>query len=222
MPVNLRKVGAVYNPQSVVFSVLSGEFGNYWNQTETYEALKIYIDLNYDGLKDQIIRMIQGETVGIDIGSFNNDLTSFASRDDVITLLIHLGYLGYDSKYQEAFIPNNEILNEFVSAVRNSDWGEVTKALELSRDTLQAIWNKNEKFVERAIEQSHLETSYFQYNDENALSYTISLALYAARNYYTVVKVMPTGKGRADIVFLPRKQFLDKPALLVELKWNQL
>ena len=166
--------------------------------------------------------MIQGETVGIDIGSFNNDLTSFASRDDVITLLIHLGYLGYDSKYQEAFIPNNEILNEFVSAVRNSDWGEVTKALELSRDTLQAIWNKNEKFVERAIEQSHLETSYFQYNDENALSYTISLALYAARNYYTVVKEMPTGKGRADIVFLPRKQFLDKPALLVELKWNQL
>ncbi|MGF0018557.1 hypothetical protein [Sporofaciens sp. SGI.106] len=222
MPVNLRNVGAVYNPQSVVFSVLSGEFGNYWNQTETYEALKIYIDLNYDGLKDQIIRMIQGETVGIDIGSFNNDLTSFASRDDVITLLIHLGYLGYDSKYQEAFIPNNEILNEFVSAVRNSDWGEVTKALELSRDTLQAIWNKNEKFVERAIEQSHLETSYFQYNDENALSYTISLALYAARNYYTVVKEMPTGKGRADIVFLPRKQFLDKPALLVELKWNQL
>ena len=96
MPVNLRNVGAVYNPQSVVFSVLSGEFGNYWNQTETYEALKIYIDLNYDGLKDQIIRMIQGETVGIDIGSFNNDLTSFASRDDVITLLIHLGYLGYD------------------------------------------------------------------------------------------------------------------------------
>lgn len=222
MPVNLRNVGAVYNPQSVVFSVLSGEFGNYWNQTETYEAPKIYIDLNYDGLKDQIIRMIQGETVGIDIGSFNNDLTSFASRDDVITLLIHLGYLGYDSKYQEAFIPNNEILNEFVSAVRNSDWGEVTKALELSRDTLQAIWNKNEKFVERAIEQSHLETSYFQYNDENALSYTISLALYAARNYYTVVKEMPTGKGRADIVFLPRKQFLDKPALLVELKWNQL
>ena len=222
MPVNLRNVGAVYNPQSVVFSVLSGEFGNYWNQTETYEALKIYIDLNYDGLKDQIIRMIQGETVGIDIGSFNNDLTSFASRDDVITLLIHLGYLGYDSKYQEVFIPNNEILNEFVSAVRNSDWGEVTKALELSRDTLQAIWNKNEKFVERAIEQSHLETSYFQYNDENALSYTISLALYAARNYYTVVKEMPTGKGRADIVFLPRKQFLDKPALLVELKWNQL
>ena len=222
MPVNLRNVGAVYNPQSVVFSVLSGEFGNYWNQTETYEALKIYIDLNYDVLKDQIIRMIQGETVGIDIGSFNNDLTSFASRDDVITLLIHLGYLGYDSKYQEAFIPNNEILNEFVSAVRNSDWGEVTKALELSRDTLQAIWNKNEKFVERAIEQSHLETSYFQYNDENALSYTISLALYAARNYYTVVKEMPTGKGRADIVFLPRKQFLDKPALLVELKWNQL
>lgn len=100
---------AVYNPQSVVFSILSGAFNNYWNQTETYEALKIYIDLNYDGLKNQIIRMMQGDSVSIDIGSFNNDMTSFASRDDVLTLLIHLGYLGYDSQYQEAFIPNNEI-----------------------------------------------------------------------------------------------------------------
>ena len=218
----LRNVGAVYNPQSVVFSILSGAFNNYWNQTETYEALKIYIDLNYDGLKNQIIRMMQGDSVSIDIGSFNNDMTSFASRDDVLTLLIHLGYLGYDSQYQEAFIPNNEILNEFANAVRNSDWGEVTKALELSRETLQAIWNQNEEYVAWAIEQSHLETSYFQYNDENALSYTISLALYAAKNYYTVIRELPAGKGRADLVFIPRKQFPDKPALLVELKWNQV
>lgn len=217
----LRNVGAVYNPQSVVFSVLSGVFNNYWNQTETYEALKIYIDLNFDGLKDQILRMMQGDSVGIHIDSFSNDMTSFASRDDVLTLLVHLGYLGYDSKNQEAFIPNNEILNEFANAVRNSAWGEVTRALELSRDTLQAIWDRNEEFVEWAIGQSHLETSYFQYNDENALSYTISLALYAAKNYYTIIKELPTGKGRADIVFLPRKQFMDKPALLVELKWNK-
>lgn len=123
----LRNVGAVYNPQSVIFSILSGVINNYWNQTETYEALKIYIDLNFDGLKDQIIRMMQGDSVGINIDSFHNDMTSFASRDDVLTLLIHLGYLGYDSKRQEAFIPNHEIMNEFANAVRNSDWGEVTK-----------------------------------------------------------------------------------------------
>ena len=137
--------GTVYNPQSVVFSILSGAFNNYWNQTETYEALKIYIDLNYDGLKNQIIRMMQGDSVSIDIGSFNNDMTSFASRDDVLTLLIHLGYLGYDSQYQEAFIPNNEILNEFANAVRNSDWGEVTKALEEYQGNLLLVGISNDK-----------------------------------------------------------------------------
>ena len=52
------------------------------------------------------------------------------------------------------------------------------------------------------------------------MSYTISLALYAARNFYTVYRELPTGKGLADMVFLPRRQFPDKPALVVELKWN--
>lgn len=217
----LNEVGAVYNPQSVVFSMQSGKVSNYWSQTETYEALKLYIDLNFDGLKDDILAMMEGERIGINVGSFTNDMTTFVSKDDVMTLLVHLGYLGYDFDHQEVFIPNQEIENEFANAVRNSDWGAVTRALELSQNTLKAIWNKKEEQVAQAIEESHLETSHLTYNDENALSYTISLALYAAKNYYIVIRELPTGKGYADLVYLPKKYFTDKPAMIVELKWNQ-
>ena len=217
----LKGAGEVYNPKSVVSCMQFQEFGNYWNQTENYEALQMYIDMNLEGLRDDIIAMMQGEYVDINIGTFANDMTTFVTKDDVMTLLVHLGYLGYDSDAQKVFIPNQEILNEFGNAVRTSEWGEVSKALKLSKKILQAIWDGENEIVARGMEESHFETSQIQYNDENALSYTISLALYAARNYYTIIRELPTGKGFADLVYLPKKKHWDKPALLVELKWDK-
>ena len=189
---SFEEESSVYNPRSVVSCMKFGKISNYWNKTETFEALRMYIDMNFDGLKD-----------------------------DVLTLLIHLGYLGYDFNYKSVFIPNNEIREEYVNAVSVSQWGEVSKALKNSADTLNAILQKRTGQVVEGIEQAHFETSHLQYNDENALSYTISLALYAARNFYTVYRELPTGKGFADMVYLPKKKFPEKPALVIELKWDK-
>ena len=176
--------------------------------------------MNFDGLKDDVLRMMAGTAVPLNTGSFTNDMASFYSEEDVLTLLVHLGYLGYDFSHKCAFIPNNEIRGEFASAVSVSQWGEVSRALKNSADMLTAIWERKEEQVAAYMEQAHLETSHLQYHDENALSYTISLALYAARNFYTVYREFPSGNGFADMVYLPRKAFPDKPALVVELKWN--
>jgi len=216
-----EKEPSVYNPKSVVEAVLSGICDTYWNQTETFEALRVYIDMNFEGLKDDILSMMSGETVRINTGNFSNDMVTFHTKDDVLTLLIHLGYLGYDFDNQSVFIPNNEIRQEFFNAVSVSDWGEVSKALLHSSATLEAIWAGKSERVAKEMEQAHFETAHIQYNDENALSYTISLALYTARNFYTVVRELPTGKGFADMVYIPRKKFFDKPALVVELKWDK-
>lgn len=194
---------------------------NYWNQTETFEALQFYIDMNFDGLKDDVLSMIAGEKVPVNTGSFTNDMTTFRTEDDVLTLLIHLGYLGYDSNEKCVFIPNNEIRSEYVNAVSVSDWGEVSQALKNSADILNAIWQRRPEQVAEGIRQAHFETSHIQYNDENALSYTISLALYAARNFYTVHRELAGGKGFADMVYIPRKKYPEKPALVVELKWDK-
>ena len=216
-----EKASSIYSPRSVVAAMTSGICDSYWNQTETFEALRGYIDMNFDGLKDDVLSMMAGEMVPVNTGSFSNDMTTFHGEDDVLTLLIHLGYLGYDFSHKSVFIPNNEIRGEFVNAVSVSHWGEVSKALKNSADLLNAIWKKDEEKVAAYMEQAHFETSHLQYNDENALSYTVSLALYAARNFYQVYREFPSGSGFADIVYLPRKGFLDKPALIVELKWNK-
>lgn len=212
---------SVYSPRSVVSCMRFGKFGNYWNQTETFEALKMYIDMNFEGLRDDVLSMIAGESVPVNTGSFTNDMATFHTEDDVLTLLIHLGYLAYDYDNKTVKIPNNEVRAEYVSSVSVSDWGEVSKALKNSADTLNAIWQKRPVQVAEGIRQAHFETSHLQYNDENALSYTISLALYAARNFYTVHRELAGGQGFADLVFLPRKKFQEKPALVVELKWNE-
>lgn len=214
-------VGEVYNPRSVVEAVRSGIYDTYWNQTETFEALKIYIDMNYDGLKETIISLMSGEKARVNTKHFANDMTTFNNKDDVLTLLIHLGYLGYDMKTGSVFVPNNEIMIEYGNAVSVGGWDKITEAVKKSEDLLESTLNKDEEAVAKGIEAAHLETSHLQYNDENALSYTLSLAYYTARQKYAIIRELPTGKGFADLVFLPRPHYQNLPALLLELKWNR-
>lgn len=110
-------VGEIYSPKSVVESLMRRNFGNYWNQTETFEALRVYIDMNFDGLREDIVSMMAGEHIPINIDNFSNDMTTFHVKDDVLTLLIHLGYLAFDEKSKKVFIPNNEILNEYKNSI---------------------------------------------------------------------------------------------------------
>ncbi len=209
---------SIYNHRSVVSALMDRKYENYWTSTETYEALQVYIDMNFDGLKDSVVQLVAGENVPVQTTSFQNDMTTFESKDDVLTLLIHLGYLGYKSDDHTCYIPNKEVVDSFVNSIRSSDWHETTKALLNSRNLLEATWRKDEASVARYVEEAHLDTSVLTYNNENALSYTLALAYIYARNHYTMIREMPTGEGFADIVLIP---YRDKPAMIIELKWNK-
>ena len=211
----------IYSPKSIVSAMMAGRYSDYWNKTETFESLKMYIEMNMNGLKDALLRMLAGFREKINIRNYVNDMVTFHGYEDVLTLLVHLGYLAYDMDTKEVYIPNKEIAEEFVTAIGNVEWGTVVQSIKKSDLLLEAIWRKDAQTVAWGMEQAHYETSILQYNDENALSYTISLALYAAREYYTVIRELPTGKGFADMVFLPKKNHMDKPVLLVELKWDK-
>ena len=215
------EVGEIYNPRSVVAAMTSGVFDTYWNKTETFEALKVYIDMNYDGLREAVIALMAGERRKIDTGNFSNDMTTFHDMDDVLTLLVHLGYLGYDFPSGTVFIPNQEIRMEFGNAVKAGGWDVVAKAIKSSEDLLSATLAGDGEAVAKGVEKAHLETSHLQYNNENALAYTLSLSYYTARQKYLMVREFPTGKGFADILFLPRVNHSDLPALILELKWNK-
>lgn len=177
---------AVYNPCSVVNALTDG-FDTYWNSTETYEALKMYIDLNLDGLKDKVTQLLVGEEVKVNTLKFQNDMTTFNTADDVLTLLIHLGYLTYDSSSQKVRIPNSEVAIEFVNTIEDNSWGEVARLISCSEELLKATLDKNADRVAELIQQCHMEnTSVLKYNYENSLSCVISLAYYSARREYEV------------------------------------
>jgi hypothetical protein len=211
----------IYNPMSVVNAMIEGEYQSYWTSTETYEALKIYIDMNFDGLKQDVVGLLGGEKRKVNVSRFENDMTTFHSKDDILALLVHLGYLAYDKLQKEVFIPNYEIREEFVNAMDGSKWSEVINSLRLSEELLEATWRMDGEAVAAGIDAVHREmTSILNYNNENALSCVIHLAYYSARQMYSVFREFPTGKGFADVVFLPRKN-TDQPAMVVELKWDK-
>ena len=201
--------------------MLRHKFGTYWNRTETYEALKVYIQMDMDGLKDAVVRMLAREEIHINTGTFENDMTTFASKDDVLTLLVHLGYLTYDSTEETVAIPNKEVSQEYVNAISTMDWHEVIRSVQESRRLLTALWEMDSQAVAEGIDRAHKEISVLEYNDENSLSCTINLAFYFAREYYTIIREMPSGKGFADICLIPRKMHMDKPAVVIELKWDK-
>lgn len=216
-----EKIGHIYSPNSVIEAVDSGEFGNYWSGTETYESLMTYIAMDFDGLRQLIVDMLGGQECSIDVESFQNDITSFNSADDVITLLIHMGYMAYDSKVKKAFIPNDEVRSVFLRAIRNNGWEEVMKAISASEALLKATLAMDEKTVAQMIQEVHMQSSSsLIYNNEISLSSVIALAYYSACRDYTLIREMPAGNGFADIVFLPKRTSLN-PALVLELKWDK-
>lgn len=214
----------VYNPKAVVSVLLKGSFKSYWSETASYDAIVPLINMNYDGLKTSIIEMLSGDTIKVNTTTFRNDTVNFKSKDDVLTYLIHLGYIGYDEVKNSAFIPNEEIRQELKNAVESKRWNEFDSFQQESENLLDATLEKDSRKVAEQIEKIHSQyVSVIQYNNENSLSSVLTIAyLSSMQYYYKPIREMPSGRGFADFVYLPKPEYTDEyPALVVELKWNK-
>ena len=149
MAIGLKKFQHIYNPKSVVEAMICQDFSNYWTSTETYEALKIYMDMDFDGLRADILQVLGGGRVKVNTNSFQNDMRNFKTKDDVLTLLVHLGYLGYDANQKEVFVPNKEIIGEFENAMSVGGWKEVMRVLKASEQLLEDTLSCNEKMWQK-------------------------------------------------------------------------
>ena len=210
---------SIYAPLSVVNAIDSGQFLNYWNNTETYEALAEYIRMDFDGLKETVAELMAGAHLPVSLATYQNDMTSMTCRDDVLALLIHLGYLGYDQPKREVFIPNHEIIDVFKASTRGREWNSTFKALQNSRRLVDATMAGDAETIAELIEAAHDKAGNRTYNSEAALSYAIQLAYYAAQDDYTLIPELDTGKGYADLVYIPKHP--DKPVMLIELKYDK-
>lgn len=211
---------SIYNPYSVMRAITNEECDSYWTSTASYDSVATYIEMNYEGLKDDIIYMLAGGRCSVNTTGFSNDIHDVRSKDDVFTVLIHLGYLAYDKSERECFIPNKEVRMEMVNAVSSCRW-QVAKALDASKKLLKSTLEGNQEAVAKGIELAHdSNTSILSYNDENSLACVLTIAYYHAINDYIIHRELATGKGFADLVFIPRRS-VNKPAMVVELKYNK-
>lgn len=214
-------VGSVYNPNSVMKAIQYRDFDSYWVETSAAESLMDYIRRDFKGLSRTIAELIGGVDVRVSTLGFANDLKTFRGKDDVLTLLIHLGYLAYNSENETVHIPNEEIRREFSRAIRNVENGETVRRLQESDRLFEDTIHMNEDAVAAQIEKVHTEeTSPLHYNREESLRSVIKLAYYTYRDYYLQWEELPTGDGYADVVYIPRRNS-EWPALVIELKWNQ-
>lgn len=214
----------VYNPKAVVSAMLKGKFRSYWSETGSYEAVVPLINMDFDGLKTAIIEMLSGTAVRVNTTTFKNDIVSFMNKNDVLTYLIHLGYLGYNQINQTAFIPNEEIRQELTTATESTKWNELISFQQESEKLLNSTLDMNSEEVAAGIEKIHTEyTSSIQYNNENSLSSVLAIAYLSTIQYYfKPIRELPTGRGFADFVFIPKPEYKQYyPALVVELKWNK-
>ena len=223
---SFKDVPHIYNPNSVVNVATYKKFISYWTKTETFESLQEYIDMNMEGLRDDIVKLIAGEDVIVDVSTFSNDMVTFHSKDDVLTLLIHLGYLaikGSTNLGVIVHIPNEEIKLEFKTCVKNNNrYAGVYDLIKNTDVLLNDIWSLNSEAVAKIFDEAHQDhTSILTYNNENSLANVIAISLFlSTTNTYNVVRELPTGKGYADLVYLP-KPSVNKPALLIELKFDK-
>mgnify|MGYP002626273602 CR=1 FL=1 len=218
----LGKETHIYSPKSVVTAAKDGEFDDYWSQTGSYEALKDYILMNFEGIKDDVVTMIGGGKIDVNIHSYLNTMTDFHSKDDVFTYLIHLGYLAYDRSIKQCYIPNVEVRSQWIFSIRTSpDYTKIMELVNDSKNLLQRTLEKDAEYVAQSLTKAHMRvTNPLTYNNEASFQSAIGLAYFYATSQYTIIKELPTGKGYADVAFIPFVPNI--PAIIVELKNNKL
>ena len=215
-----HNVGSVYNPNSVMKAIRNNRFDSYWTQTSAADSLMGYISLDFDGLSKTITELIGGVEVKVDTTAFANDLVTFRNRDDVLTLLIHLGYLAYDEATEKVRIPNEEIRKEFAGTIRETRRDETIRRVRESDQLILDVIHRDEAAVAAQIEKIHAEEAPLYYNSEQSLRSVIKRAFFSYADEYSKFEELPAGIGYADIVYLPKKDSI-LPALVIELKWNK-
>lgn len=227
----LGEIHSVYNPYSVICAMGNRRFGSYWKKTSAAEALTTYIKMDKEGLQNDIIRLIVGETIEVETGNFENDFETFNDKNDVLTLLVHLGYLAFEpyvdnednsvSTIGGLRIPNEEVRIEFKNILIKTEGDRIAGLRLFSDQLLEDTLAGREEEVARKIEAfRNMDYTGKDYNTESNLRYLIRFAYISCLNHYAKVEELPLGHGFADIAYLPKRGSA-LPAMVIELKWNK-
>ena len=215
----------IYNPNSVVSAVQDGKCKSYWRRTSSNEEVVRLINMDFQGIKEDIINLIEGEKVIFNCANFQNDMVNIKDKNDVLSLLVCLGYLGCSETKNQfrkvAYVPNAEIKAVLMDIVRKQNWYRRMETIKRSENLLKAIKELDGKTVATIIQEIHNSSSValLDYNDEESLTYCVMTGLlWSTLDDYSCHREDQLGKGRVDLVYEPiiRKH----PLILIEFKYD--
>ena len=215
----------IYNPNSVCKAVTRNECISYWSGTSSNEEFVRLINMDFDGIKEDIINLIEGDEVTFSCANFQNDMVTIKDKNDVFSLLVCLGYLGCaetKNQYRKvAYVPNAEIKAVLMDIVREQNWYERMETIRRSENLLKAIKELDGTTVATIIQDIHNSpaVALLDYNDEESLTYCVMTGLlWSTLDDYSYHREDQAGKGRVDLVYEPitRRQ----PLILIEFKYD--
>jgi hypothetical protein len=216
----------IYNPNSVVSSISDGICQSYWSGTSSNEEVVNLINMNFDGIKNDIIHLIEGSTIQFSCTTFQNDMVSIKTKDDIFSLLVCLGYLGCvddGGDYRLAYVPNKEIRTALSSLVKAQPWFNSMPIIERSQSLFEAITTLDASKAAEIITEIHNSpnVSLLTYNREESMVFClISGLMWQTEREYECYRELQSGKGSADLIYVPKRN-MHLPILLIEFKYGQ-
>ena len=215
----------IYNPNSVVSAVSDGKCKSYWSGTSSNEEVVRLINMDFDGVKNDILNLIEGDEVTFSCANFQNDMVTLKDKNDVFSLLVCLGYLGCSETKNQfrkvAYVPNTEIKAVLMDIVREQNWYERMETIKRSENLLKAIRELDGTTVAAIIQELHNSSavSLLDYNDEESLTYCVMTGLlWSTLDDYSYHREEQAGKGRVDLVYEPLTR--RHPLILIEFKYD--
>ena len=217
----------IYNPNSVVSAVSRNECISYWSKTSSNDEVVRLINMDFDGVKKDVMNLIEGARVLFDFSNFQNDMVTIKNKNDVFSLLVCLGYLGCsdigsDSDYKQAYVPNKEIKQALMGIIKDQEWYERIENFKRSECLLKAILELDATTVATLIQDVHNSpaVALLDYNDEESLTYCVMTGLlWSTLGKYITHREEQAGKGRVDLVYEPAIKGTT-PLILIEFKYD--
>jgi len=214
-----EKIYDIYSPYSIIKALEKKKVGNYWNESSNSNIVKKFFNIGIFKIRNAIAMLLDDKKIKIDVSTYKNDTTEFESRDDILTLFVHFGYLGYNEDEKEVYIPNKEVYKQLNECKKDENWSIIFKKYEKCKDLLEATFNCDEDKVAEIIEYFHNENSSKNYYSEESLRSAVKSAYNFVDGLYSILDEVGSGRGIADIVFIPSNK--NRPALIIELKCNK-
>ena len=217
----------IYNPNSVSKAVSRNECISYWSKTSSNDEVARLINMDFDGVKKDVMNLIEGARVLFDFSNFQNDMVTIKNKNDVFSLLVCLGYLGCsdiggDGDYKQAYVPNKEIKQALMGIIKDQEWYERIENFKRSEGLLKAILELDATTVATLIQDVHNSpaVALLDYNDEESLTYCVMTGLlWSTLGKYITHREEQAGKGRVDLVYEPAIKGTT-PLILIEFKYD--